>query len=493
MAWEILTITDTKYERFRKSHAAEFEVVRSTLPYWLARGALDKSGKDETHGYPAEILTNEAAEHYYAFVWYFKPEEDKPANKFVGFINTAPEIGLRCKSECPLQVAVDDAEFKDAKILGADVPWQGPFDPAVPRRRARPGLLEPSKPAENPEIPPPIPETTAEPPQQETQAPTEPSEAPIEPSDAPAASEDTLEAKIKKVVDEIRKDYKVETDESAATPPQRWLRRGRNVTIEMDHVEREAVRSRIIREVGNFAFPSSDEENQAAKVIVTAFDLPFYPGYSVYRLTDRRGLRSKSAYLTMKRPPSRQESTDDQSSGDTKEAPVCYLANNGIPIIEFNKELRARNELELTRNTIIDYLIYFCRFIYADLGAFTIIEEDADFRWLSKTDERNQKNLRPALRKLLEPVRFLAPITPQEGDENRYYFGAFVCYGRNLSYVIFRVTYKQAGNNVYPPVGLVEMLEDETCVEDLPIVPIIFDWETDVVLRVRPKNNDGQE
>jgi hypothetical protein len=195
----------------------------------------------------------------------------------------------------------------------------------------------------------------------------------------------------------------------------------------------------------------------------------------------------------MKRPPSRQDSTDDQNSGDTKEAPVCYLANDGIPIITFNQALLERNELELTRTTIIDYLIYFCRFIYAELGAFAIIEEDVDFRWLSKSDEHNKTNPRPALRKLLEPVRFLTPITPQKDDENCYYFGAFVCYGRNLSYAIFRVTYKKAADSAFPLVGMVEMLQDDTCVEDLPILPIAFDRETDFVLRVRPQDNDGQE
>jgi len=237
----------------------------------------------------------------------------------------------------------------------------------------------------------------------------------------------------------------------------------------------------INQEIGNFAFPPNDED-KSAKVLVTAFDLPFYRNYSLYRLTDRRGLRSKSAYMIMKRPLPDQGSID----GDSKDAPVCYLTNNGAPIHAFNKLLIERNELELTRTTTIDYLIFFCRFIYADLGAFKIIEDDVDFRWLSKTDEHNKISPRPALRKLLEPVRFLTPLTPRDDDESCHYCGAFVCYGRHLFYAIFRIFYRKTKDADGMPIGMVEMIEDKRCIEDLPVFPVAFDRETDFVLRTRP-------
>jgi len=311
-------------------------------------------------------------------------------------------------------------------------------------------------------------------------------------SSTQAQSEGPTETAIRTALTEVRKDYKVESDEpSALTSTQRWQRRARNVTSEMDYVERDAVRSRLNQEVGNFAFPSVDEEQQSAKVLVTAFDLPFYRGYSLYRLTDRRGLRSKSAYMIMKRPLREQESVDE-NGGDAKLAPVCYLTGNGEAIHTFNKLLRERNEIDLTRSTIIDYLIFFCRFIYADLGAFAIIEDDVDFRWLSKTDEHNKKSPRSALRKLLEPVRFLTPITPADDDEGWYYCGAFVCYGRHLFYAIFRIYYRTAEETDVIPVGMVEMKKDVQCVEDLPIFPVAFDRETDFVLRTRPEDYSQQ-
>ena len=475
MGWEILT--NTQYQQFRKSHVAELEVVRSTLPYWLARGAVDSSGNNETQGYPAAILTNSAAEHYYAFIWYFKRDGQAQLDRLVGFINTSPDIGLRCKSECPTQVTADHELLKDAIILGSDVDWHGPSDPPVQRKHSQPFELA--------QISPSIEESTEDPPQTDPQASTEATDS----SSTNAGSGASTEVVIKTALNEIRKDYKVESDEpSALTVTQRWLRRARNLTIEMDHVERDAVRSRINREVGNFAFPSNDDEHKSAKVLVTAFDVPFYRGYSLYRLTDRRGLRSKSAYMVMKQPLSDQRSISG-TVGDSKEAPVCYLTNNGAPILAFNKLLIERNELELTRTTIIDYLIFFCRFIYADLGAFTIIEHDIDFRWLSKTDEHNKKSPRSALRKLLEPVRILTPITPRDGDESWYYCGAFVCYGRHLFYAIFRIFYRLANDTNVVRIGLVELIADAECVEDLPIFPVAFDRETDFVLRTRPQND----
>jgi hypothetical protein len=419
MNWQELS--GDAYHKFRRQYVAEIEAVRSALPWRVARRAIDSAGRD-CKGYPAYILSHASAKNCYALIWLIKGEGGGEIDKLVGYIEVGYDKGVRCKYELPESVGDEHEFIKSARILGIQEPWQGPCEQRLPE------MAEPD----------------------------------ATPQDGKSSSspEEQREA-IEKAIREIQENYTVETLDVSQSRLRKRLQSPQRDLNHDNKADRDEL-NRLQHKVVNFAFPKSGDEAGWEQVSVAAFDLSFYEGCCLYRITDRRGLRSKSGYIVMQR-----------SKADA--TPVCCLGNTSAPIHVFNQLMIALGKFRITQSTAVDYLIFFCRFVHGELGAFSIIEKADDLRWLADINEETGAGKRRVVTELLEPVRSLTPDIPPEGDAESFYYSAFDCYGRNLFYARFRVEYD----------GKVEMEDDRPCLMDLPIFPVAFDLETDFVLRPR--------
>lgn len=167
----------------------------------------------------------------------------------------------------------------------------------------------------------------------------------------------------------------------------------------------------------------------AATTAIAQTELSFYPGTRLIRLSD--GLWSPAEVTVW--------------CLET-EGRLFRLDGTSIVIHDFNR----LTHLELTADTVVDYLRFFCAFVHGEYGPFMLIEHD------------NQPCLPTGMDRLSR--RILSQTARPVTCDGLTAEGFFTCSGAMFySNVLFLVTF-----NVHPD-GAVDMIDDDPVAADLPV------------------------
>ncbi|WP_341643897.1 hypothetical protein [Thauera sp. SDU_THAU2] len=466
--------------RFRLQQAALIEYARTTLPTRLSRRVVTGGRKDPS-ATPAEIWRRGDE---WALVWHVRHESAdaaSPSQRAVGFLRKAPDrpvIVLAPADHDPLPACFADAE----PILFTAEFWRSDRveDAAPPRPSTSPPAASPPAPA---------PASAATP----------------GPEPAPAARATAGEAAEKRHVQRIEEAHKaidtafrkqVAKDTSLPlvdfslsrieTPPA-----ATDWRLQPDLTERARV-AILLKEaqVCNFHLEAKSTE----RMVLLERAVPFYKDCCLYRVIDMRGPRSRFASFVLHRPT----------------ADLAALSTMSAPIHAFNQRRHARGELLIDDASAGAYLRFFCEFIHAEAGAFSVVEHPHEIRWLTHRQEgesttrkaadtaRSNRQLKSALLGALAPVSLYeaaygpaaAEPQPEPAPEQQpaapgakqpsaqvpttLYCRAWIGHGRHLF---------AAGMAVHRN-GSVDMFEDEPLHESaLPIQPLSFNVEFQFTLR----------
>lgn len=176
------------------------------------------------------------------------------------------------------------------------------------------------------------------------------------------------------------------------------------------------------------------------QTVVMVRDLPFYPGYRFYDMTDHSRNPAARRFLIAK--------------GD--EFIVLDFTNG--PIYALNKKTNADGQptIYLTRDTVKDYVRFFFTFVRGRHGRFIIVETVDDISWR----EEPPMAAKNAIGKLIRPIAFHATDT---GD------GTFYMQAQ----MMFRDSLFQADVTAKPD-GLVQLSNESLLIEDMPVVDDTF-------------------
>jgi len=119
---------------------------------------------------------------------------------------------------------------------------------------------------------------------------------------------------------------------------------------------------------------------------------------------------------------------------------LTMLDGTSRPIHDLNQKAG----IELTPETILDYLRFFCFFVHGDAGPFHIVETVEDLGLLGSLTDGQRLQLEEAL--------FAPLLDERTGDGGSFFISANILYGDTLYRAKFRIL----------PTGPVEMLEDES-------------------------------
>jgi type IV secretion system protein VirD4 len=159
--------------------------------------------------------------------------------------------------------------------------------------------------------------------------------------------------------------------------------------------------------------------------------LPFYDRVNWVELADRGKSPARIAYILL----------------GEGQAPVA-LVGSSSPIQEFNARCRPR----LTRETVAQYLEFFCSSMTGDEGRFLVIDHVSEIEWREPPDESIHREL---------AARIRAPRVTGGDAETGFELTASVLYGDTVFEAQFSVA----------PDGTVEMTDDTPLVEDLDVIP----------------------
>lgn len=135
---------------------------------------------------------------------------------------------------------------------------------------------------------------------------------------------------------------------------------------------------------------------------------------------------------------------------------IYYLAERGkafrlngssLPIHEVN----AKGKINITEENVLDYLKFFCFFVRGEEGPFLIAEDMNNPDMPKDVDWKTRSMIEGTVR----------PASYEGKDENGFFrCDAVVFYSNSLFFAAFAIN----------PSGMVDMLDDETIVPDLPVM-----------------------
>ncbi len=233
------------------------------------------------------------------------------------------------------------------------------------------------------------------------------------------------------------------------------------------------------RGIVNFAFPLQHQHVGIPKVFTATTELPFYPGFSLIQVTDRRGLYAQSAFAIM-------------ALGDV-DTPACFLGRSADVLAAFNAKLHAQGKLRIDEETAADYLkFYFQPYVQASDHRYSIVDRPSDLRW---SFEQGADDIRPVVVSLLERPRLLVPLTSKLRSTANLYCAAVVV----LQRTIFRATFRIEQTGAVELLSAFHVVErrqagplDGTPVDfqNVPLVPSVWDERSQQVLRsVEPRRS----
>ena len=167
--------------------------------------------------------------------------------------------------------------------------------------------------------------------------------------------------------------------------------------------------------------------------VVLSWDIPFYPGYQFLEL-------------------------QDHSSVPVIKRHVIYKIEHLVVLDWTNELIYSLNQsvpLNLTSQTVIDYIIFFFTYVRGKHGRFLIAENVDDIQW----KDEPPPNARKAISKLIEPVHLL----DQDG-QGGYKLNACMMFKNSL----FKSDVSVDKN------GYVAMENEELLIEDIPVLDDVF-------------------
>ncbi|HZZ14173.1 MAG TPA: hypothetical protein VFE79_26075 [Paraburkholderia sp.] len=471
-------LTSDEVAAFELEHAAAIQVACAALPTDIARKAVD-SNRVSCHARPLEIWSVDEVQ--FAFVWVTKENDSRPPKtlRHIGVVSISPSDGVGFETTARAASIVGKA-LDYQLVCFADQFWSGRqplstrseragsrfFDPAARVLRNAGGSFAARE----------IGST----------------ERPMG-STADAADGSSLVRDAEVFLDKALEAWlaRSSTSRSGSTkggePPRATGSQGgephplsllpvkgdaagavdfmRNWAV-VENLDQLSAALRK-RNVVNFTLDTQKKDEYR----VTAIALPFYPGFSLYCIGDKRGARVRSTYLI----------TDHDGTD------ACLLDSRTRAIYAFNARMERAGNLNLCRETAVHYLKFFCRFTYGNDGAFSVIEDWSELRWLPdvlyrsdeelNTNQKKESSLFQSVKNGVSPIKLYAvdaPDSPEPTTEVRHFYcSAFCCYGRNLFLSLFSVATS----------GIVQMVEDRPLWEELPIKPIDFNEEYGFALR----------
>lgn len=282
-----------------------------------------------------------------------------------------------------------------------------------------------------------------------------------------------LEARVKNIKDRFRKDdnYRVPRFPSGIIPPP-----GQDETlfdIENSSVSTIAPEVRVLyHRLRTLVSPSIKTDSDSlpdlsegasatwsGRLSLFRRPTPFYNGFSLYRIRRTwpvvNGIEpNKDGYVV---------ASEFLNNEVTAEAtalawPFAILDGTSRPIHFFNSQ--ARGDLQITRNTVVQYLKFFCEFVHGDAGAFYLLEAADDLKW-RKDAAVGQAKRDLLLLKIQVPVHAPTWKGGAQDDIETFHCVATVNYGEGIFWAFFDVNSS----------GFVEMTDDFPLVEELPIEP----------------------
>jgi len=117
---------------------------------------------------------------------------------------------------------------------------------------------------------------------------------------------------------------------------------------------------------------------------ILSASLHFYPGYRLIEITDRETNPVKKRFVIYK--------------GED----IIFMDYTNTPIYELNK----RAPITLSKDTLLDYIRFFFRFVRGKHGRFLIVESVDDIQWRDEPSPNNRRSLSD----MIEPL-YIKEIT----------------------------------------------------------------------------------
>lgn len=436
LAWEKVLAADMP-----SRYGAELEVMRSALPTQIVRQSLDTDGVPNKGRAVAlfrlDLPTQD--EELLLAVWRIPQDDSVEISNAVGFVRRrkdGSDLRLILPRFSPRDLP--DIEGGIASRIGdEETAWNGPVeadagDDGLPDSESTPN-----------------------------DAPDTPHTPSFDESTGPELEATARSAKLN-LDRNFRSFCAVFPDE-----PKRWWRSGKMLGAERKSDLLTYLRTSELRyELRRYS------DAVISEAAVVEYRLPFYANYSLFDITFSIETNQDRKYYIV-------------AHCDFARAPICALNGKANPLHEFNQRIDERNELLIDQGTAAAYLVFFCRFLVAELGSFWIIEQCGDIDWCSDDPkDPAQSALRQAVAQIVEPVVRLTSDDGGDAQDGVFRFGSFLTYGRTMSYCHFAIRRRtgEAQNSASLtdlPV-VVEMIDDTQCSGELPIHPRT--WSDQIVV-----------
>ena len=208
--------------------------------------------------------------------------------------------------------------------------------------------------------------------------------------------------------------------------------------------------------VVNFRLPAEFDR----RVIVRATALPFYTGYSLVQVTDRRGLVAQSCFSVI------------DLDGDD-DAPACFLGRAEQDLLDFNDAVAKIGRLRIDADTAAAYVEFYNRpYARADAYRYTVVSSPGELRWRGGSEQDAD---RIDAERRLEPPRSLSLLRPDPEARDGFWLAVYFRRSRDLGYLPLHVA---------PDGRLHDPATSEIVIDaNLPIFPIVWDERSQFVLR----------
>jgi len=230
---------------------------------------------------------------------------------------------------------------------------------------------------------------------------------------------------------------------------------------------RSLIAPRVVDDAG--ALPDLAEDSGAwlGRLALFLRPAPFYLGYALYRLQrswpveGQASAAVKNGYVVAP-----DHASDDQEAagdGGAPEQPFAILDGTSPPIHRLNGLLQDKRQI--TAETALDYLKFFCEFVHGENGAFYLLEGSDDLWWQDEAAvDADRRSL--LLRSMQVPV-LAEPRGEQRADDEAFHCVATVHYGRDVFLAEFDVQ----------RTGTIELNQDHPLVRELPVHPHQWDQQ----------------
>jgi hypothetical protein len=455
-------LSNAEEAAFRRERPAFVEVVRTALSTCYSRGSVAKDGRPNNAS-PTEIWRRSESE--FAFVWTVGPVAQSIAKPFrvVGLASYSASEGVKVFSPGASSGLPEDFQHYLSVDFDEHFQASGTAVGAMQQNEVPAPTIDASE--ENEAPAPPLPEGPA---QQDKKDPYGVIRRAIRKIDQ--SLHDTMLAAQNKLIGESALARtglgetlfrEVHADEQAKRPE--WA-------ISSPERRSEVEAALKTEQVQNFTFEANDRD-----IDLLERETPFYKNCMLFRLIDRRGIRSRFASFVL----------------NLKDGDICSLQTKSPPIHEFNLRREKAAEFFIRKETALAYLRFFCEFVHGARGAFPVIEEFSEIRWLHSAPIDIVQAFRQGIEsaKLWELEDTMTVDRREsmgsQGEaesegagvaEPQLFCRAFVGYGRYVFLAAFKI------------LASPEMFVDEPVHEgELPVEPISYDREFQFELRSSAK------